>query len=576
MRDFLGKPGCWIIGITVALAGSSARELLAAPQALNASGGSEQLRSSTSARLDEADDAMTRIDYQRARRLAWDAITDGGLSRAELTRAYHIYSLASAQLGLIQDAERGFIRLLALSPDTPIDRRLAPRRRNPLLQARGFWATHRRRFEAQVVVDELRRRILVRTDDVLGWMAHVVLWRRSGAAGEYVREQHPIAREVVFDLSDLSNVSIAAYAEILDSRGNVLLQLGDPELPYRLPASPNLPKPTAKPLRSYLGEFARSASVNGYVAFDAKAVGDDVTTFDLRHAAVYFQAHPLPEVSVEAGVEVEHLGSRDASWYAPHAFVDVTATPWLKVRAGLFPAPIGVYNVRFHPDFRRTTGHDALFTREVLPVLWSEVGLQVHGAVALRADTWFDYAVFLSNGLEDSSDRAIRSDSETVSLRDLRFNGLERFQSSKAVGGRLGLRHRQLEWGFSGYTGRYSVAARHYLSILNADFSFQQDGVTLRAEGALSVQPTTTRTWRRRGFYGLAAWRLASRWEPYLQYDFVRLQERQQRVLLGTAWYLFPHHEAAQTLRLKAEVGLDFEARAGAEPVWLLQLTSGF
>lgn len=576
VRHFLAKQSFWMIAVLVFA--TATPELWAASESPSVTDESHGAELEPRTPLEDADAAMSRIDYPRARRLSWESITRGGLSRDELTRAYRIYSLASAQLGLVQDAERGFIRLLALSPSVQVDRRLAPRRRNPLLQARGFWATHRGRFEAQLVVDEPQRRILVRTDDVLGWMAQVVLWRRSHAGGEYVREQRPVAREVVFDLTDWSDASVAAYGEVLDSHGNVLMQLGDPELPYRLASSPSTPRPPSKPepVLSYLGQFSSSASVNGYVALDAKSVGDDVVTFDLHRAALYFQASLLPEVTVEAGLEVEHLGSRDARWYAPHAFIDVAPLPWLKVRAGLFPAPIGVYNVQLHPDFRRITGLDADFAREVIPVLWSEVGVQLHGEVALRVDTRLDYAVFLSNGLEDSSDRAIRADPATVSLRDLRFNGLDRFQSSKAVGGRLGLRHREFEWGFSGYTGRYSVAARHYLTILDADFTYQKGPVTLRAEGALSVQPTTTRSFHRRGAYALAAWRVLSHVQPYLQYDFVRLHEWQQRLLFGAAWYPFPHRETTRTLRLKTEAGLEFEPHASAHPVWLLQLTSGF
>ena len=106
------------------------------------------------------------------------------------------------------------------------------------------------------------------------------------------------------------------------------------------------------------------------------------------------------------------------------------------LRAGFFEVPVGVVNECLYPDFLRVTGLAPLFSCGIVPALWSEVGLELRGRIALplTAATHLTYAALVSNGLEQPD--AMPGDNkveEGGDLRDMRFHARDRFNANKAV-----------------------------------------------------------------------------------------------------------------------------------------------
>jgi hypothetical protein len=289
------------------------------------------------------------------------------------------------------------------------------------------------------------------------------------------------------------------------------------------------------------------------------------------------RASLVDRVSLEIAFEWEHLGRELEDFYLPHAFMDIRAADWLILRAGFFEMPVGAFNEYLYPDFLRITGLAPLFSSVVVPALWSEVGLQLRGRVRLGPSAHATYAAVVSNGLEqaddDPKDGMI---AEGGPLAEMRFHARDQFSGNKAVGGRLGLEVGDFDLGLSGYTGRYTIEAARELSISDVDFSYRGEWLTVRTEGALAWQALTRDTLHKYGMYALVALRPSGYLEPYVQYDWTRQRQNEQRLLAGLAIYPFPDTQATRNLRLKSEAGVDWPPGGKRVFVWFFQLTTGF
>ena len=98
----------------------------------------------------------------------------------------------------------------------------------------------------------------------------------------------------------------------------------------------------------------------------------------------------------------------------------------------------------------------------------------------------------------------------------------------------------------------------------------------MRAEAALVQQQITQDVLSKYGAYALVALRPIAYLEPYAMYDFAKVMQREQRVLVGFAVYPFPHERATKNLRLKSEGGFDWLQGEQRRFVWFFQLTTGF
>lgn len=535
--------------------------------------------------LEAAELAMLEVDYERSLALATHAIEHGGLDYDAARRAYVALAFSAAQLDRHDIAQPAFLKLFALEPNVDFTRRLAPARRASAITAAGFWKARKTGMGAKLRFDREELRLFVQLDDPLNWAQSLRVGVRK-AGNEYEEHSLPLSPSSHIAIDGDALDTLEVYVVARDAHGNAILHEGSREQPRRL-------APTAEELvlferdirggetGSYvqrLSELGSGASVHGYTSLEFGPMPDNRgATFDLGHAAVFFRAPLLPKTHMEVGFDVQHATVSRANFTLPHAFVDVALREWLVVRSGLFATPVGAFNEYFYPDFVRTSASAPLFSRVVVPSLWSELGIQLRGRVLVAPKAYLTYAAFVSNGLEQY-DPAVGDGvvHEGGSLAGMRFNVRDRFHSDKAVGGRLGLQWRGFDVGVSGYTGRYAVDAERRLTIGDVDVSYKSKWVTVRAEAATAFQQVTGGYKYKQGGYLNVSSRAEPHLEPYVQYDVVRDGEVQQRVLLGNAIYPYPELAAARTLRLKTEVGFAITESRDADLVWLTQVVSGF
>ncbi len=535
--------------------------------------------------LDAAERAMLDVDYEQSLALAEQAIAEGSLTRDEVRRAYLTLAFSAAQLDRHDIAQPAFLKLFAIDPTADFSRRLAPARRSSAITARNYWSQRSTTMRVKTALDRVNRQLFITTEDPLRWLRSLNVWVRK-AGGEYTKNTLEIAQSNVIhvDVDPLDVIEV--YVAALDATGNVIVETGSAPHPQRFAPSAEERTTFERDIRggqpgSYaqrLSELGAQTSVHGYTSLEFGPRPDgNGATFDLNHATLFFKAALPPYTSMEVGLDVQHLTTSRETLTVPHAFVDVAFCEWLVVRPGFFEAPIGAFNEYLYPDFLRTTGLAPLFSRVVVPGLWSEVGVQVRGRLALAPRAHLTYAAFVSNGLEqfDPSlgDGVVAEGGE---LSDMRFNVRDRNNSDKAIGGRVGLQSGGFDMGASGYTGRYTVDAHRRLTIADMDVSYRTKWFTVRAEGAAAFQEVTDGIRIKKGGYVLASSRAEPHLEPYLQFDVVDDGEVQQRLLFGNAVYPFPKESAARTLRLKTEVGFTAQASRDSELVWLTQLVSGF
>jgi hypothetical protein len=534
-----------------------------------------------------AEDAMTELDYARSRELANAAVARGKLDSAGLVRAYRLISVSSAQLGDEREAEQAFIRLFALEPDSTISTRLAPQRRSSVLNARGFWSVRRDSFGIDVSYARRDRQIVVHVRDPIDWGRTVHVWFRTSGR-PFVKQHQPVSQEMVFDAQSVKATDpIEVYAYLTDEHDSVVAEFGRERDPHVFGLSDTeIEEFMRRDIRggqtgSYalrLAELGVDVGVHGYMSLEFKQLTDDSAAgFDMHHVVVMLRADFQHAVSLEFALEWEHLFRELDDFYLPHAFIDVKFYEGLILRAGWFEVPVGAFNEYLYPDFLRITGNPPLFTRDVIPGLWSEIGLQLRGRFPLNRITNFTYAVFVVNGLQQSDDDPEDGMvAEGGDIRAMRFNIDDQYSGDKAFGGRLGLEIDEFDIGVSGYSGRYTIERNRRLSIGDIDLSYRDKYLTVRSEAALAWQETTDEVLHKLGMYVLVAGRPIQWVEPYVQYDFVRMVADEHRVLAGVALYPFPETRSTRNLRLKSECGVDWLPDGTRAFVWFFQLTTGF
>lgn len=537
--------------------------------------------------LARAEDAMTQLDFARSRDLANAALDRGGLDSPGVVRAYRLIAVSSAQLGDDSAAEKAFIRLFAIEPDSTISTRLAPQRRSSVLNARGFWSVRRDSFGIEVSYARRERQIVVRVRDPLDWGSTVHVWYRTGNRA-FVKQTQPIGREMLFEVQSIKATDpVEVYAFVVDDRENVLLEFGRERDPHLFGLSEaELEEFLRRDIRggqtgSYalrLEELGVEVGVHGYLSLEFKQLDDNSAAgFDMHHVVAMIRAAFQHAVSLEFALEYEHLFRTQGDFYLPHAFMDVKFDEALILRAGWFEVPVGAFNEYLYPDFLRITGNAPLFTRYVIPGLWSEIGLQLRGRFAFSGITNFTYAVFVVNGLQQPDEMPMDGKvAEGGEIRTMRYNINDQYNGDKAFGGRLGLEIDEFDIGVSGYSGRYTIEKNRRLSIGDVDLSYRDQYLTVRSEAALAWEETSDEVLHKFGLYVLVAGRPIPWIEPYAQYDFADSGGVEHRVLGGVALYPFPNQRSTRNLRLKSECGADWLPNGKTDFIWFFQLTTGF
>jgi hypothetical protein len=292
-----------------------------------------------------------------------------------------------------------------------------------------------------------------------------------------------------------------------------------------------------------------------------REVGGDPWTF-VRMAFNFFAGASINDVVfVESEMKAAPVGDPDDPMSIRYAQVDVRiAGDYLLARVGEFFVPMGGLNVYPDPDYLHKFPDTPLLYRHVVPQDWSEVGFQLYGRVPLGS-LYGSYALYAVNGLEQrvevgsAGTPAAGSTEGGGALFDLAFNHLDLNSRAKSLGGRIGLDSEDgLGIGISGYTGPYTIDGRESLHIGDVDLSARFGQLSLKAEGALTIQEIAGGHLTKKGFYALASYRVCPEFEPMLRLDGITIggTPAYDRTQLGIGAIVVPYPEKASTLMLKA------------------------
>ncbi|RMG19385.1 MAG: hypothetical protein D6729_05430 [Deltaproteobacteria bacterium] len=263
------------------------------------------------------------------------------------------------------------------------------------------------------------------------------------------------------------------------------------------------------------------AEISGYGETILR-IEEDSATFDMWHFVPIIGVQVGDNARAEIELEFEHGGEEQLVEYA---FFEYLPAPEFALRVGKILVPIGMFNARLHPSFRWNQVDRPAMFNEVVPAVWSEVGLQAYGRVSLGPRARFEYDLWVTNGLgyEEGVDLSSRRAFVRKLMRDnLRDNNLD-----KAVGLRSGLDIRSggglvhVQSGLSFYTSAVDVDGAERLSIADFDLSVQIGPARLRGEVAQSfwsVGNGSSIAPLERGAYLQGAvdidqWTLAVRWD---------------------------------------------------------------
>jgi len=199
-----------------------------------------------SSELEAAERLAEALDYTKANVAVERAITRGGLSRVELTRAYRLLAVTSASLGRAREAESSFFKLLELDPEYVVDPNLAPKVTAPFAEARArFRAAERPAMDLAVSSRAARATV----SDPAKLVTHIRFHHRYGA-GDWTLARAPLTSGVATtELAPAASpeLRIAVWAEALDEHENVVFAVGSADRPKTFAntvAPPPRPKET--------------------------------------------------------------------------------------------------------------------------------------------------------------------------------------------------------------------------------------------------------------------------------------------------------------------------------------------
>lgn len=195
--------------------------------------------------LRDARKAYAEVDYDSTRTLARVSLERGGNGRAATAELYLLWATAAAALGQAEEARTAFLFALAADPALKLDKSLSPKIRAPYLEARGALSGADGKPPLEVTLQRRKQELELGLHDVLRVAASIELATRADETSEFVKRRvdaAPAPRVATPQGSELQ-----FFLRVLDTHGNVLLELGSEEEPRRLAlVSSTKPSPTAE------------------------------------------------------------------------------------------------------------------------------------------------------------------------------------------------------------------------------------------------------------------------------------------------------------------------------------------
>ncbi|MFN4150052.1 MAG: hypothetical protein ACK4IX_03835, partial [Candidatus Sericytochromatia bacterium] len=304
-----------------------------------------------------------------------------------------------------------------------------------------------------------------------------------------------------------------------------------------------------------LDELKIKPYFHGYSVFNFRNIEfrdkKEIPTFDMMYLNPIIGVNIQDKITSEMMLEFEHGGSEVGIRYG---ILDYSPFDFMTIRLGKFLVPIGKFNEYLYAEHINIFADRPLANSHIIPVVFADVGAQIRGNFKIIDDLGLNYAMYVSNGLQQKDDKY------GAEVRSLRDNDRDQKNGNKSYGGRVGLTFAGLEGGFSLYKGAYSQDGSKNISLYDLDLEYKKDNFEIRGEYTASNQETDSKAIDRNGFFIETGYKFMDRYQPTLRYDYAKLDNFKtlgnelvknpvQRVTAGFNFYPLP--ELNSTFKFK-------------------------
>jgi hypothetical protein len=174
--------------------------------------------------LAEAEAAYASVDFDATERLAQGALAGSDHDRAQMIRIYFLIGVSAAAGGKDDEAIDAFKHLLALDPDTRLERELSPKLQGPMLEARGGRPTP---LACEAVFDRAKGALRFTIRDQLRMTRTLVVRWRLSKGGDFTESRTPSSANVDLPLAGAAGAEHLEYSyRLVDDRRDRLLEKG--------------------------------------------------------------------------------------------------------------------------------------------------------------------------------------------------------------------------------------------------------------------------------------------------------------------------------------------------------------
>lgn len=195
---------------------------------------------------EDAERAYQAVDFPSTHSLSQQALRAGGNPRQQTARLYVLMGIAASTLGDTEEAKQDFTVALAIDPELKLDKSLAPKIREPYLEAQGFWSAASERLTLSARPGRSADDLIVQLSDPAALVAKLEL--------RVARPGAPLRSTFTLEKAKMTRFKLpAAFAghdyefslRALDSFGNVLAEHGSDAEPELVRAQGTAQAPTA-------------------------------------------------------------------------------------------------------------------------------------------------------------------------------------------------------------------------------------------------------------------------------------------------------------------------------------------
>ncbi len=188
--------------------------------------------------------AVEKLDYMHARTLLAEALAAGNNSPDELAEIYKLTGLVTSTLGDSSEATDAFQRLLALVPTAEVPVGSSPKIKRPFSSARDYYQLHaplKVEHETSVKPPAITIRVI---SDPMAMLARVRVITIVDGEPSQTREE-PAAKELTLPLPEAKRLELRV--ELVDERGNRVVEIGSELDPIVMATAPPPPPPVVVP-----------------------------------------------------------------------------------------------------------------------------------------------------------------------------------------------------------------------------------------------------------------------------------------------------------------------------------------